>query len=400
MTTRDPPAPPTPARPALPWRALVLIWLGWYVALLVFQQVAWARFTLDRPDYAYPWTGDMTPGYADGPDTGPWFYARWDSPRYVQIAREGYTEQRLAPHFPLYPALMRIVFEALIRPLGLADWDTGEPHAGMALAGLIVSGGMSLVAVLAMAALLWEWATSEDAIRAAFYLLIFPTAFFLAQVYSEATYMAASLAALLFISRRRWLPALVLVLLATMTRTMGVLLVIPYLFTWFNEWWDGRQPPRWPLIGAVLPPVVFAGWAVWLDGQGMSMFAVQEEFGREVLTLRSLLVFLGDVIYIFREPNGIHVALDLALTGLAVSLCLVEIKRFPGMALYGLGSVAMGISSGQLVSMNRYTLAVVPVFFVLARWGRRPIFDKLWTIISLLWFTFYTVLYVHGFWVG
>ena len=49
------------------WRAVVLLWLGWYLALIVFQQVVWARFTLDRPDYAYPWTGDMTAGYAEGP---------------------------------------------------------------------------------------------------------------------------------------------------------------------------------------------------------------------------------------------------------------------------------------------------------------------------------------------
>jgi hypothetical protein len=379
---------------------VTLIWLGWYLTLLVIQPIIWARFTLDRPDYAYPWTGDMSPGYADGPDTGPWFYARWDSPRYIQIAREGYVAQKLAPHFPLYPALMRIVYEGLIRPLGLADWDTGEPHAGMALAGLIVSGGMSLLAVWAMMILAWDWFGPDDTIRAVFYLLIFPTAFYMAQVYSEAAYMAVSLGALVFTYRRQWIPAGILIVLATLTRTMGVLLVIPCLFTWFNEWWDGRRPPRWALIGGIVPLLVFLGWMAYLHSHNLSMFAAQEEFGREVLTLRSLLVFLGDVLYIFREPNGIHVALDLALTVIAVVCSVAEFKRFPGLALYGLGSVAMGISSGQLVSMNRYTLAVVPIFFVLIRRGRRPVFDRVWTFISLLWFGLYLVLYVHGFWVG
>ena len=80
-----PPETTLPDRPR--WRAVAALWLGWYLALILFQPIVWARFTLDRPDYAYPWTGDMTAGYADGPATGPWFYARWDSPRYGERQR-------------------------------------------------------------------------------------------------------------------------------------------------------------------------------------------------------------------------------------------------------------------------------------------------------------------------
>lgn len=394
MTAHPPTESLAPAQ-RFPWRALAAIWLGWLVTLLIAQQVIWARFTLDRPDYAYPWTGEMTPGYADGPETGPWFYARWDSPRYVQIAREGYVEERLAPHFPLYPLLMRGVYEIAIRPFGVSDADDG-----LALAGLIVSWGMALAAVLALGALAWDWIGPGAAARAAFYVLIFPTGFYLAQVYSEATYLALSSGALWAIYRRRWALAAGLVVLATLTRTMGVLLAIPYLFTWLSAWWNGRRPPVGALVGVIAPPLIFIAWAGWLDAQGLSIFAAQEDFGREMLSLRALLVFVGDVLYIFREPNGVHVALDLALTVLAAALCLAEIKRFPGLALYGLGSIAMGIGSGQLVSMNRYALAVTPVFFALARWGQRPAFDRVWTFVSLIWFGLYLVLYVHGFWVG
>ena len=97
---------------------------------------------------------------------------------------------------------------------------------------------------------------------------------------------------------------------------------------------------------------------------------------------------------------AVHILLDLALTLLAAAACVVELRRRPGLAFYGLGALAMGVGSGQLVSMNRYALAVVPLYFVLTRWGRRPAFDRVWTVVSLLWFAFYLVLYVHGFWVG
>lgn len=388
--------------PRFPWRTVVALWLGWYVALLVFQPLVWARFTLDRPDRAYPWTGDMTPGYADGPATGPWFYARWDSPRYVRIARDGYRpdDWAAAPHLPVYPALMRAVYEGLVRPVGLGEWDTGRADAGYALAGLLVSGGMSLAAALALAALAWDHLGAGDAVRAAFVLLTFPTAFYMAQVYTEATYLALALGGLWLAYRWRWLPAAVLFALAALTRAVGVLLVLPYLGAWLGAWWDGHRPPRWALAGAVIPVAAFVGWLLWLDARGLDMFAAQARFGREVLSLRALGVFFGDLLYTLREPMAVHILLDLALTLLAAVACVVELRRRPGLALYGLGALAMGVGSGQLVSMNRYALAVVPLFLVLTRWGRRPAFDRVWTVVSLLWFALYVVLYVHGFWVG
>jgi hypothetical protein len=362
---------------------------------LIAQQILWARFTLDRPDDAYPWTGDMTPGYADSPASGPWFYARWDSPRYVEIAQDGYAEPRLAPHFPVYPLLMRLVDKILVEPLHLT-----QGRDGYALAGLIVSGIMSLIAVLAMDALASDWLDPESALRAVFYLLIFPTAFYMAQVYSEATYLAFALSVLFFTYRRQWLPASLLITLAALTRTIGILLLIPYSFTWFSEWWNGRQPSRRAWIYTILPLLAFGLWWVWLDAHHLSIIEAQRAQSRELFTWRGLLIFAGDLLYILREPNAIHIVLDLALTGIALAACWIERKRFPGLALYGLGAILLGIGSGQLVSMNRYALAVFPIYFVLARWGQHPAWDKLWTFISLLWFGLYLVLYVHGFWVG
>ena len=71
---------------------VVLIWLGWYVALMAFQQINWARLRAERPDNGYAWTAGLTDGELDGPSRGGWFYARWDSYRFVRIAQEGYAQ--------------------------------------------------------------------------------------------------------------------------------------------------------------------------------------------------------------------------------------------------------------------------------------------------------------------
>jgi hypothetical protein len=96
----------------------------------------------------------------------------------------------------------------------------------------------------------------------------------------------------------------------------------------------------------------------------------------------------------------VHVALDLAMALGGVALCLLALRRQPGLALYGLAAIGLPLSSGQFTSMSRYVLAAAPIFLVLARAGERPVFDRVWTVISLLWFALYVVLYVHGFWLA
>jgi len=259
---------------------------------------------------------------------------------------------------------------------------------------------MSLVAALAIYALAWDRLGADAAWRAAFYLLVFPSALYMAQVYTEATYLALSLGMLAALYRRRWLIALPLIVLATLTRAVGLFLVLPFVAVWLRDWWNGIQPPRWALAGVVAPPLAWLAWNRWIASLGVDPVEVYASFNREVLSLRGLLDLAGDVVYIFQEPNAVHVALDLAMALGGIVLCLVALRREPGLALYGLAAIALPLSSGQLTSMSRYVLAAVPIFLVLARAGQRPVFDRVWTMVSLLGFAFYVVLYVHGFWLA
>jgi hypothetical protein len=81
-------------------------------------------------------------------------------------------------------------------------------------------------------------------------------------------------------------------------------------------------------------------------------------------------------------------------------MCLIEWKHHPGLALYGLGATWVSLATGQLVSQNRYVLIVFPIFFVLARWGKHPAFDRAWTLISLLLLALYLVQFTQGLWTG
>lgn len=379
------------------WHAALVLWLGWYIALIAFQYIVWARFDIARPDFGYTWTSEMTTGEVDSPAAGAWFHARWDSWRYVAIAQNGYEDIRLATFFPGYPLLMRIVDEGLLRwALPAMDWGDR-----IALAGLIVSGAMSAIGTVLLYIFFTEHLAAEDAWRGTFYLLIFPTAMFMAQLYTESTYLAVSVLALLLTYRKRlWLAGLVAVY-ATLTRPTGVLLFLPMATVWLDHWWRGDDLPRHNLLAIGLPILTFFGFNFWLQGQGLNTFQAQEDFGRYFLQPVALCIFLQQVVWIGTNAAGaVTVGLDIVLTLMATALSIREWKYHPGLALYGLAAVWLPLGTGQLVSQNRYVLIVIPIFMVLARWGRNPVFDRVWTIISLLLFGLYTTLFTQGFWAG
>jgi hypothetical protein len=379
------------------WRPAIILWLGWYIALIMFQYMVWSRFDLATPDFGYTWTSEMTTGDVDGPSSGAWFHARWDSWRYVAIAQDGYADISLATFFPGYPMLMRVVDEVALRwVLPDMDWDDR-----MALAGLIVSGAMSAVASVLLYIFFAEHLGGDDALRGTFYVLIFPTAMFMAQLYTESTYLVISLLALILTYRKRlWLAGLVAVY-ATITRPTGVLLFLPMATVWLDHWWRGEDLPRHNLAAITLPIITFFGFNFWLQGQGLNTFQAQEDFGRYFLQPVALCIFLQQVVWIGTNAAGaVTVGLDIALTLLATTLSIREWKFHPGLALYGLAAVWLPLGTGQLVSQNRYVLIIIPMFMVLARWGRNPVFDRVWTISSLLLFGLYTILYTQGFWAG
>lgn len=358
----------------------------------------WARFELAKPDYAYSWTSEMTTGDVDGPGAGPWFHARWDSWRYVEIAQHGYSDIKLATFFPGYPILMRTLDEASLRWI----FPKANPRDRMALSGVIVSCLMSGLAAVLVFQFLYERLQDEtDAFRSTFYMLIFPTAMFLAQLYTESTYLAVSAAALLMMYRRQLWVAGIIAAYAAITRPTGVLLALPMGTIWLDHWWRGEDLPRHTLLPILLPVIAFFGFNTWLGNQGLNTFQAQEDFGRHFLQPLALCIFAQQVGWLATNAAGtIAVGLDAVLTLFATALSIREWKWHPGLALYGLAAIWLPLGTGQLVSQNRYVLIVIPIYLVLARWGRNPTFDRIWTMLSLVLFGMYTILYTHGFWAG
>jgi hypothetical protein len=429
-----------------PTRLIVLLWLSWAILLVAFQALATARLVPQFPDHAREWTTKFTGhGYQEGHVylLEPFMnnQVAWDSEYYLSIALGGYDDPR-SPHltpegvvtspagiqstqsgsdvgpvvsinyafFPFYPLMIRILAYPL-RVLGL------NPIAVATLAGVLISALGSLFGMLALFDLTRESLGEETALRAVFYLIVFPTGFFLLQVYSEGLFVGLAFGCLAMLKRGHWLIAALLAAAATMTRAVGIALVIPLLMTWIRtgQWRDldmewrqffhGGFPFR--QLGRALlvcsPVITFLIWRS--SSLGVNFRYVQDHnYGRGVLQLGKALFFWSEEFgSMLTGQNPQHTAYYLTeFLGLAIGViaCLITIKTHPEIGWFSFAVLMISWGSGPPQGIHRYILGAPAVFITLARWGNHPVFDRAWTLLSILLMGFLAMLFAFNMWVA
>ncbi len=332
------------------------------------------------------------------------FGSRWDTGFYVSIAEEGYRFQGVplpsVAFFPLLPLLMR----GLTALVGDA-----------VLAGVLISNGALLLATLLLYRLVAESWDQGVAERTVWYLLIFPTAFFGAAIYTESLFLLLAVGTFFLARRGLWESAGLLGLAAALTRFTGLILAPALLVEWLDRWWrarkgDGKRPPLWGLLAPGLVPLGTLAYMAYLDrtfGDPLAFVHGAAAWGREP---RSPLITVAEL---FRAPAegwgrallAGHIHVDnwmdflFVLGFLALGLVLLGRKRW-GEATFVLLGAAIPFGSGLLMSQRRYMWVLFPAFILLAQWGRRPWVDRAITVLFLLGLALYTALFANGYWVG
>ena len=427
-------------------RNIVLIWLAWAIIVISFQALATARLVPEFPDRAQEWTTDSTgPGYQLGHTylLEPFMnnQVAWDSEYYLAIAIGGYDDPRaprLTPtgistsvvdhtvrqsgssfsesislsyaFFPFYPMMIRL-FSFPLQVLGLNEIATAT------LAGIIVSALGALLGMLALYDLTRDSLGEEGALRAAFYMIIFPTGFFLVQVYTEGLFVGLAFACLAMLKRKQWLLAALLGVTATMTRAVGVTLIIPMAITWLRtgEWVDidleWRQIfhegiPLRPLgrgLLAVSPLIAFGVWKFSYLGLAFD-YIEANFFGRGFLSLGFAFFAWSEAFRtMLAGTNPQHTAYYITeFLGLAIGVvaCIATIRTHPEIGWFSLAIVLISWGSGPAQGIHRYILGAPAVFITLARWGNHPVFDRAWTILSILLMGLLAMLFAFNMWVA
>jgi len=427
-------------------RTIVLIWMAWCLVMVGFQAFVTARMQPERPDHVLLWTASETTATANDDqkylsETFLNNHVNWDSEFYLSIATTGYRDPdvrsiqvvaaevlAVRPNMnisqfttvgdalplnyafmPFYPLVIR-VFSFPLRILGL------NPIATASLAGVIVSMFGTLAGMLALYDLTRDELGDKGGIRTAFYLIVFPTGMFFAQVYTEGLFVGLAFGALAMTRRKHWLAAAVLAVCATLTRAVGVALFIPLIAPWIRsgDWMDLDLEWRelffkglpWRAIGRALihlsPILAFAAWRFSYLGFA---FNVVEElfFGRGAFMVgTSFSGWLDALKSIFGDNSqtSAYYLIEFATIVLGIWAGFATRDRYPALSWYGLLAIFIALTSGPPQGMHRYILAAPSVFIFLSRLGKSEAFDRSWTTISILLMGFLAMLFSFDFWVG
>lgn len=316
-------------------------------------------------------------------------WIRWDAIHYLALAQHGYVatgEERYAlAFFPLYPWLVRA---------------TAFVVRSYYTAPLIVSGFAS-IAVALIFKQLTRLDESEKVARASvWFLLIFPTTYFLHIGYTEGLFVALCLGCFLAARKDRWLLAGLIGALACLTRVNGLVLVPSLMVEAFVQYRAARRLHfRWLWIALI--PLGFLAYLALnyhVTGDWFAFMQIQREHWYKQLA--SPVFGIRDVWERIPEGSAIegeHEFFYIVLAFIGGLLCAWKLRA--SYAIWVLGNWMLVTSTSFVVSVPRYTLTLFPLFILCGRvCARRPLLHALLTVFSLLFLALYAGRFVQGLW--
>lgn len=328
---------------------------------------------------------------------------RWDSGHFTAIANHGYDVAWRTAFFPLFPLLER----------GGAFF-THDPF----IAGLIISNLAGLGMLVVLYRLVQEDFDAERAFRTALYLSVFPTAFFFMAAYNESLFLLLTLLSFYHMRRGNWWLAGLFGLLASLTRSAGIVLFLPFCYEYLRQHHFSIKNVRFSVVSSLAIPAglgLFALYCYYTFHDPLSFSHAQVAWDRQLHTPWS--GFINSFRVIFNRHvlsfDSIHNVIDLSACLFILALVVLGLVgpwRFPrAYWVYGIYAVLIyifsvifpigGSGNAPLGAFSRYMLEVFPAFIVLAALGKKPWFNLYYLVLSVSILSFMLLQFLTGRWI-
>ena len=306
-------------------------------------------------------------------------FLRYDSNHYRTIATNGYTSMETA-FFPLFPLLVK-----------------GVSYA----AGISISVSLfviSFIFLIASTIVLAYWLRFELKLRKSKLspwaviglIALFPTSFYMALGYSESLFVFITVSSLFAYRKGNYWLAAIGAALATATRVQGgalaVFFLLDYLFA--RKWSDWKK-----LIPVVAAPLGLAAYALYLwilFGNPLEFITAQQNWGRLDGNIIQNLISSMRPPYLWYLP--------------VLAAMLWAVWKYLGKTwfIYCLLFILIPISSGRLDSLNRYMIALPPLFLALSLYFEsKPAFLKTFYVVTSVFLLAWNILlFMNDYWVA
>jgi hypothetical protein len=329
----------------------------------------------------------------------------WDVLAYAGIAQHGYVNLQDTVFFPLWPLLLH----------GVAT-PFGSSPMSYYITGLLLANGLFYLALVVFYLLLSHDFDQAVARNALFYLAFAPYALYFFAGYSESLFLLLCLAAFFFLQHERYWLAGMSGFLAALTRSQGVLLVVPFLVVLVQRFWSQRQQMTWrDILRAFLPliliPLGVGAYMLYLwiaKGNPLAFSTEEALFWHRHLTFPVVSLVIAFQTFFRAEVLDLHLlnTLDVGFTLLPLALLALGWRRLPlSYSLFALAMLLFDLSYPEgvtepLTAAPRYLMVIFPVFVLLGIWGKRPRLDRLMLALFLPLFAINIVLFIIHYWVA
>ncbi len=286
-------------------------------------------------------------------------FAQLDARAYLDIAKNGYNAEFNGTTnygwYPLYPLLIRMF-----------------SFIGFELAAFLLANIFSFIAVYLLYVIVKDEFDKHTANKSIFYLLFFPTAFFLTMMYTESLFLSLTLAMFLLARREKWHYVGLLGFMASLTRAQGIILLLPMAYIYAKK----RRFKISNIDKNILFLLLIVAGLLTLYGyyyittgdpfihHKTSYLKYQRGFS---MPWESFLNTFNEISrstsYSEIFVDGLNMFIFATVLGLGyVSLKYLK-KEY---SIYIFASIVFPLFSGSLASMTRFVLLVFPVFMTLA----------------------------------
>lgn len=330
-----------------------------------------------------------------------WRY--YDAMAYTRIAYTGYKLIKDTAFFPLWPALMRL-FSIPFHPSMVTDY----------LVGIALSNICFFVALVLLNVLITKDFDAKTARRALFLLAFAPFGLFFFAGYTESFFLMLSLICFVGIERDRawsWWIAGLAGLLASLTRSTGLLLTVPYLVVYLQRYWFGsaRKDTSWlkkinafaPIMLIPVGTLIFMAYLYITKGNPF-IFSHEEDiiWGRHLAFPGTGIITVIHYMKLDSTFPSIYL-IYLVLTLIGIIVMILGWRKLP--LHYNLFTLVVMIFTlsyplnkvDALTSVPRYFLILFPITVTFALWSKNERLYQLFLACAIPCFTIAAMIFIR-----
>lgn len=379
-------------------RKIVFLFLFWRIFLFILL-IASEVFLSSRENYGYtllPYFLDKSNNLLSHFLLYP--FGNFDGVYYLLIAAKGYTVN--AGFFPLFPLSIHIATFPFKNILPFAPIQY--------LTATILVSTYFIAGLIIFYKLIKLDYKENVAIWSIIFLLIFPTSFFYATIYSESLFILLSLLAFYLARKKRWFFAGVMGSLLSATRLVGIALWPALLYEYFKEEKNKLTIKVLPLL---LVPLGLLGYMfynlrTWGNPlyfiQAQGNFANNRSVNAIVLFPQTLFRYIKILFTV--KPNIYEwwvAFFELSFFVFALTLFYVAWKKKIRISylIFGILCFLIPASSGTFSGIPRYIVTIFPIFISLAL-IKNKFFKIVYSVISIILLFIFFMLFSKGYFIA